>query len=207
MVSGAFLAETGNHVVCVDVADAKVDRLNNGDIPIDEPGLEAHNERNVIVGRLEFTTDLENAVAHGLFQFIAVGTPPDEDGSADLQHVLAVAGTIGERVTEYRIIVDKSTVPVGTADKVKAEIRAALDARNEAIEHDVVSNPDFLKEWAAIDDLTKPDRIVSGVPVCTFEPTIPRQWRRPRGSIRAATRTRRFSAPLMRRLRALTHWY
>jgi UDPglucose 6-dehydrogenase len=162
LVTGACMAETGNHVVCVDVDEEKIARLNDGDIPIYEPGLDAYIERNVEAGRLEFTTDIRKGVDHGLFQFIAVGTPPDEDGSADLKHVLAVARSIGEHMGEYRIVVDKSTVPVGTADRVKAEIQKTLDERSVAIEFDVVSNPEFLKEGAAIGDFMKPDRIIIG---------------------------------------------
>ena len=162
LVTGACMAEAGNHVVCVDIDQSKIDRLNSGDLPIYEPGLDAYVQRNRDAGRLEFTTDAEKGVAHGLFQFISVGTPPDEDGSADLQHVLAVARTIGEHMSEYRIIVDKSTVPVGTADKVSAEIKAALETRGESLEFDVVSNPEFLKEGAAINDFVKPDRIIVG---------------------------------------------
>ena len=162
LVTGACMAEAGNHVVCVDIDQSKIDRLNSGDLPIYEPGLDAYVERNRDAGRLEFTTDVEKGVAHGLFQFISVGTPPDEDGSADLQHVLAVARTIGEHMSEYRIIVDKSTVPVGTADKVSAEIKAALETRGESLEFDVVSNPEFLREGAAIGDFKRPDRVVVG---------------------------------------------
>jgi UDPglucose 6-dehydrogenase len=162
LVQGACMAEMGNHVVCYDIDKDKIARLNQGEIPIYEPGLEAYVERNVEAGRLEFTTDVNKAVDHGLFQFIAVGTPPDEDGSADLQHVLAVARSIGENMEEYRIVVDKSTVPVGTADKVKAEIARTLDKRGQSIEFDVVSNPEFLKEGAAISDFMKPDRIIVG---------------------------------------------
>ena len=162
LVTGACMAETGNHVVCYDIDEEKIARLNNGEIPIYEPGLEAYIERNVEAGRLEFTTDTKKAVDHGLFQFIAVGTPPDEDGSADLKHVLAVARSIGEHMDEYRIVVDKSTVPVGTADKVKAEIKDQLKKRGKAFEFDVVSNPEFLKEGDAIGDFMKPDRIVVG---------------------------------------------
>ena len=162
LVTGACMAETGNHVVCVDIDQEKTDRLNAGDIPIYEPGLEAHIKRNMEAGRLIFTTDIQKGVDHGLFQFIAVGTPPDEDGSADLQHVLAVADSIGKHMTDYRIIVNKSTVPVGTADKVSQKIQAALQERGEAFEFDVVSNPEFLKEGAAINDFMKPDRIVVG---------------------------------------------
>jgi UDPglucose 6-dehydrogenase len=156
------MAEMGNHVLCYDIDEAKIDRLNNGEVPIYEPGLDAYIERNVEAGRLEFTSDVEKAVGYGLFQFVAVGTPPDEDGSADLKHVLAVAKSIGEHMDDYRIIVDKSTVPVGTADKVKAEIRKQLEARNKSLEFDVVSNPEFLKEGAAIGDFMKPDRIIVG---------------------------------------------
>ena len=162
LVTGACMAEMGNHVVCVDVDAEKIARLNDGDIPIYEPGLEAYVHRNMEAGRLEFTTDVQKGVDHGLFQFIAVGTPPDEDGSADLQHVLAVARSIGEHMNEYRIVVDKSTVPVGTADKVRAEILSAIEKRGLDLEVDVVSNPEFLKEGAAIDDFMKPDRIVIG---------------------------------------------
>ncbi|MEL7186578.1 MAG: UDP-glucose/GDP-mannose dehydrogenase family protein [Pseudomonadota bacterium] len=162
LVTGACMAEMGNHVVCYDIDKGKIDRLNDGEIPIYEPGLEAYIERNVEAGRLEFTTDVEKAVDHGLFQFIAVGTPPDEDGSADLKHVLAVARSIGENMDEYRIVVDKSTVPVGTADKVKAEIQKTLDERGASVEFDVVSNPEFLKEGAALGDFMKPDRIIVG---------------------------------------------
>jgi UDPglucose 6-dehydrogenase len=162
LVTGACLAETGNHVLCVDIDVAKVERLKGGEIPIFEPGLESIVQRGVDAGRLEFTTDVERGVAHGLFQFIAVGTPPDEDGSADLSHVLTVARSIGEHMNDYRIVVDKSTVPVGTADKVKAEIERALSARRVSTDFDVVSNPEFLKEGAAIDDFMKPDRVIVG---------------------------------------------
>ncbi len=162
LVTGACMAEMGNHVVCVDIDEAKIDRLNAGDIPIYEPGLEAYVERNVEAGRLEFTTDVQKGVDHGLFQFIAVGTPPDEDGSADLKHVLAVARSIGEHMNDYRIVVDKSTVPVGTADKVRNAIRGELQRRGKGLEVDVVSNPEFLKEGAAINDFMKPDRIIIG---------------------------------------------
>jgi UDPglucose 6-dehydrogenase len=162
LVTGACMAETGNHVVCVDIDERKIERLNAGDIPIYEPGLDAYVERNVEAGRLEFTTDIEKGVSHGLFQFIAVGTPPDEDGSADLQHVLAVAESIGKHMDEYRVIIDKSTVPVGTADKVRARVTEALQERKLDLEFDVVSNPEFLKEGAAINDFMKPDRIIVG---------------------------------------------
>ena len=162
LVQGACMAEMGNHVVCYDIDEEKIARLNAGEIPIYEPRLEAYVERNVEAGRLEFTTDVKKAVDHGLFQFIAVGTPPDEDGSADLKHVVAVAHAIAENMDEYRIVVDKSTVPVGTADKVKAEIEKVLEERGKKVEFDVVSNPEFLKEGAAISDFMKPDRIVVG---------------------------------------------
>ena len=162
LVTGACLADVGNHVLCVDVDEAKIEGLKKGKIPIYEPGLDEIVRRNHEAGRLEFTTDMDLAVAHGVFQFIAVGTPPDEDGSADLQHVLAVARTIGERIEDYRVVVDKSTVPVGTADRVREALAKALADRGAAIEFDVVSNPEFLKEGAAIDDFMKPDRIVIG---------------------------------------------
>ena len=125
LVTGACLADAGNDVLCVDVDQGKIDRLKNGEVPIHEPGLDALIKRNAEAGRLKFTTDAAAGVEHGLFQLIAVGTPPDEDGSADLQYVLAVARTIGQHMTDYRIVIDKSTVPVGTADKVKAEIQAS----------------------------------------------------------------------------------
>ena len=162
LVTGACMAETGNHVVCVDIDEDKINRLNAGEVPIYEPGLDDYLQRNRESGRLEFTTDVAKGVNHGLFQFVSVGTPPDEDGSADLQHVLAVAKAIGEHMDEYRIIVDKSTVPVGTADKVKATIQEALNKRQKAIDFDVVSNPEFLKEGEAINDFMKPDRIIVG---------------------------------------------
>ncbi len=136
--------------------------LKGGEVPIYEPGLEELIHNNVQAGRLEFTTDIDAGVEHGLFQFIAVGTPPDEDGSADLKHVLAVARSIGERMVDYRIVIDKSTVPVGTADKVRSAVQSELDRRGVATEFDVVSNPEFLKEGDAIGDFMKPDRIVVG---------------------------------------------
>ena len=162
LVSGACLAEVGNNVVCVDIDQSKIDLLNNGGVPIFEPGLEEMIARNVKDGRISFTTDIAKGVEHGLFQFIAVGTPPDEDGSADLQYVTAVAKSIGEHMTEYRVVIDKSTVPVGTADKVRETLQKALVARDLNIEFDVVSNPEFLKEGDALDDFMKPDRIVIG---------------------------------------------
>jgi UDPglucose 6-dehydrogenase len=161
-VTGACLADAGNNVMCVDIDPSKIARLNGGDVPIHEPGLDALIARNAKAGRLQFTTDAEAGVCHGLFQIIAVGTPPDEDGSADLRYVLDVARTIGAHMTDYRIVIDKSTVPVGTADKVSSEIRAALQARGAQVEFDVVSNPEFLKEGAAIQDFMKPDRVIIG---------------------------------------------
>ena len=162
LVTGACLAEVGNNVMCVDIDPAKIELLNSGGIPIYEPGLEEMVKRNHEAGRLSFTTDPKKGVDHGLFQFIAVGTPPDEDGSADLQYVLSVARSIAEHMNDYKIIVDKSTVPVGTADKVKEAAQAVLDTRGVSTEFDVVSNPEFLKEGAAIDDFMRPDRIVIG---------------------------------------------
>ena len=163
LVTGACLADAGNHVVCVDVDAGKIERLNRGEVPIHEPGLEAIIRRTVQARRLEFTTDARRGVAHGLILLIAVGTPPEEDGSADLKHVQAVARTIGENLSSYAIVVTKSTVPVGTADKVKSEVAAALARRGATVEFDVVSNPEFLKEGAAIADFMKPDRVVVGM--------------------------------------------
>ncbi|WP_375177155.1 UDP-glucose dehydrogenase family protein [Marinobacter mobilis] len=162
LVTGACLADVGHDVVCMDVDHGKIDKLRNGQIPIYEPGLESIVKHNAESGRLSFTTDPEQAVAHGLIQFIAVGTPPDEDGSADLQYVTAVARTIGQYMDDYRVVVDKSTVPVGTGDKVRDAVRAELDKRGLELDFDVVSNPEFLKEGAAITDFMKPDRIVVG---------------------------------------------
>lgn len=162
LVTGACLADVGNHVVCVDIDAAKVEQLSRGELPIYEPGLEAVVERSMRAGRLSFTTDAAAGVAHGLFQFIAVGTPPDGDGAADLKAVVAVARAIAENMDDYRIVITKSTVPVGTADRVKAEIEAVLERRESAVEFDVVSNPEFLKEGAAVDDFMKPDRIIVG---------------------------------------------
>jgi len=162
LVTGACLAEVGNNVVCIDVNPDKIGLLNAGGVPIYEPGLDELIRRNRQANRLSFTTDAEAGVAHGLFQFIAVGTPPDEDGSADLQYVLAVASTIAEHMDQYRIIVDKSTVPVGTADRVSERIRDTLAQRGAKVDFDVVSNPEFLKEGAAIEDFLRPDRIIVG---------------------------------------------
>ncbi|OGB20891.1 MAG: UDP-glucose 6-dehydrogenase [Burkholderiales bacterium RIFCSPLOWO2_02_FULL_57_36] len=163
LVTGACLAELGNDVFCVDVDSRKIDILNNGDVPIYEPGLKEIIERNRIAGRLIFSTDIRASVAHGDIQFIAVGTPPDEDGSADLQYVLTAARNIGKYQANFKIVVDKSTVPVGTADKVAAAITAELQARGKSdLEFAVVSNPEFLKEGAAVADFMRPDRIVIG---------------------------------------------
>jgi UDPglucose 6-dehydrogenase len=162
LVTAACFADVGNEVLCVDIDAGKVARLRNGEVPIYEPGLTELVHKNIGEGRLRFTTTAAEGVAHGLYQFIAVGTPPNEDGSADLKYVLEVARSIGEHMTEYRIIVSKSTVPVGTADKVRKTVRAALAGRNRTIEFDVVSNPEFLKEGDAINDFNKPDRIIVG---------------------------------------------
>ena len=162
LVSGACLAEMGNHVVCLDVNEEKIRILNNGDIPIHEPGLLEIVRRNAAAGRLQFTTDAPQAVGHGTIIFIGVGTPPDEDGSADLQYVLAAARGIGRVMTDYKVVVDKSTVPVGTADKVRAVIAEELASRGVGIDYAVVSNPEFLKEGAAVEDFMRPDRIVVG---------------------------------------------
>ena len=162
LVTGACLAEMGNDVLCLDVDPRKIEILENGGIPIHEPGLDTVVARNVAAGRLHFTTDVARAVAHGTIQFIAVGTPPDEDGSADLQYVLAAARNIGRLMTDYKVIVDKSTVPVGTADKVKAAVADELARRGSDTRFSVVSNPEFLKEGAAVDDFMRPDRIIVG---------------------------------------------
>ncbi|MCB1623725.1 MAG: UDP-glucose/GDP-mannose dehydrogenase family protein, partial [Pseudomonadales bacterium] len=162
LVTGACFADAGNDVLCVDVDAGKVERLKQGEIPIHEPGLDDVIKRNIEAGRIHFTTSAEEGVAHGLFQLIAVGTPPDEDGSADLKYVLAVARSIGEHMSEYKIVITKSTVPVGTCDKVRAAIDRTLAARQAKIEFDVVSNPEFLKEGAAIQDFMRPDRVVIG---------------------------------------------
>ncbi|MDP2025731.1 UDP-glucose/GDP-mannose dehydrogenase family protein [Sulfuriferula sp.] len=162
LVSGTCLAEVGNDVLCLDVDANKIAILNGGGIPIYEPGLEDMVKRNVAAGRLHFTTDVEAAVHHGEIQFIAVGTPPDEDGSADLQYVVAAARNIGKHMTEYKLVVDKSTVPVGTADKVRVALQEELDARGAKLAFSIASNPEFLKEGAAVEDFMRPDRIVIG---------------------------------------------
>ncbi|WP_036165161.1 UDP-glucose/GDP-mannose dehydrogenase family protein [Massilia sp. 9096] len=163
LVTGACLAELGNDVFCLDVDQSKIDLLNNGGIPIHEPGLEEVVARNRAAGRLQFSTDVAASVKHGQLQFIAVGTPPDEDGSADLQYVLAAARNIGRHMDGFKVIVDKSTVPVGTADRVAAAVREELSARGAGHEFSVVSNPEFLKEGAAVEDFMRPDRIVIGL--------------------------------------------
>ena len=162
LVSGTCFAEMGNKVTCVDVDEGKIQKLNEGVIPIFEPGLEEMVFKNVKNNNLFFTTNLSDAIQNTQIVFIAVGTPMGDDGSADLQYVLAVAKSIGQSMQEELVIVDKSTVPVGTGDKVKTTIQAELDKRNVAIEFHVVSNPEFLKEGAAIDDFMKPDRVVIG---------------------------------------------
>ena len=162
LVTGACIADSGIKVLCVDIDEHKIAMLNNGEMPIFEPGLEEIVRRNVKKGTLRFTTDVAEGVAFGLIQMIAVGTPPDEDGSADMQYVLAVAKSIGSQMSEYKIVVNKSTVPVGTADKVASVVHSELAERNEKIPFDVVSNPEFLKEGAAIADFMKPDRIIIG---------------------------------------------
>ena len=168
LVSGACLADLGNDVLCLDIDSKKIELLNGGGVPIYEPGLDEIIKRNVESGRLRFTTDVADSVSHGLVQMIAVATPSDEDGSADLQYVLAAARNIAKHMTDYKVIVDKSTVPVGTADKVSAVIAEELDKRGIAYEarqsmtYSVVSNPEFLKEGAAIADFNRPDRIIIG---------------------------------------------
>lgn len=163
LVTGACLADVGHEVLCVDIDQRKVENLKLGIIPIYEPGLESVVKQAVQNGLLNFTTDMDQAVHHGELQFIAVGTPSGEDGSADLQYVVAVAKTIGERMTDYRIVVNKSTVPVGTAEIVEKALAEELRKRNLSVDFDVVSNPEFLKEGAAVNDFMKPDRIVVGI--------------------------------------------
>jgi len=162
LVSGACLAEMGNDVLCMDVDPRKIELLSKGEIPIYEPGLKEVVRRNVAAKRMKFTLDVERAVDHGTIQFIAVGTPPDEDGSADLQYVLAAARNVGRHMTDYKVVVDKSTVPVGTADLVREAIAAELKARGVEVPYAVVSNPEFLKEGAAVEDFMRPDRIIVG---------------------------------------------
>ena len=165
LVTGTCLAELGNNVFCLDVDSQKIDLLNSGGVPIYEPGLQALIDRNRAAGRLKFSTDVAASVAHGDIQFIAVGTPPDEDGSADLRYVLEAARSIGRHMEGFKVIVDKSTVPVGTADRVKAVVAEELAKRQvQHADYAVVSNPEFLKEGAAVEDFMRPDRIVVGVP-------------------------------------------
>ncbi|MBA3776712.1 MAG: UDP-glucose/GDP-mannose dehydrogenase family protein, partial [Betaproteobacteria bacterium] len=162
LVTGACLAEVGNEVLCLDVDQQKIAVLVKGGIPIHEPGLEPMVRRNAAAGRLKFTTDIDAAVEHGALQFIAVGTPADEDGSADMQYVIAAARNIGRRMQDHKVIVDKSTVPVGTADRVRAAVDEELASRGVRIPFAVAANPEFLKEGAAVEDFMKPDRIVIG---------------------------------------------
>ena len=162
LVTAACLAETGNHTLCVDIDEDRVARLRRGELPIHEPGLEGLLERGLQAGRLRFTTDVASGVEFGLFQFIAVGTPPLENGSADLRHVLSVARSIGRHVSRYSIIVNKSTVPAGTADRVRATVEHELRSRGVDVEFDVIANPEFLKEGAAVADFMKPDRVIIG---------------------------------------------
>ena len=162
LVTGACFAEVGNDVMCLDLDERKIAVLNEGGVPIYEPGLQDMVKRNRAAGRLHFTTDVAKAVEFGEIQFIAVGTPPDEDGSADLRHVVAAARNIGRNMTGYRLVVDKSTVPVGTADMVREAITEELSKRGSDVPFSVVSNPEFLKEGAAVEDFMRPDRIVIG---------------------------------------------
>jgi UDPglucose 6-dehydrogenase len=162
LVSGACFADLGNDVVCLDVDEKKIGQLRGGGIPIYEPGLQSLVSHNVAAGRLRFTTDVEEGVAHGAVQFIAVGTPSDQDGSADMRYVIAAARNIGRSMDEYRVIVNKSTVPVGTAERVRAAVAEELAKRGLDVPFSVVSNPEFLKEGAAVNDFMRPDRIVVG---------------------------------------------
>ena len=162
LVTGACLADLGNSVVCLDIDKEKIDLLNSGGVPIYEPGLSELIQKNMAAGRLSFTTNVATSVAHGQIQFIAVGTPPDEDGSADLQYVLAAARDIAQHMNDFKVIVDKSTVPVGTGEKVHGTIAEVLAQRGASIGFSVVSNPEFLKEGAAVEDFMRPDRIVIG---------------------------------------------
>ena len=162
LVTGACLAEVGHDVVCVDIDQRKIARLKDGQLPIWEPGLNSIVERNVAERRLAFTTEVAQAVEHAEVQFIAVGTPPDEDGSADLKYVLAVAESVARNMAGYKVVVNKSTVPVGTADIVRERVAAVLEERGLELPYDVVSNPEFLKEGAAVGDFLKPDRIIIG---------------------------------------------
>src|SRR5512146_2799506 len=162
LVTGTCFADVGNEVLCLDVDEKKIGMLDRGEVPIYEPGLHDLIARNRAAGRINFTCDVKRAADFGEIQCIAVGTPPDEDGSADLKHVIAAARGIGRHMSGYRVIADKSTVPVGTADRVRETIAAELRARGESIPFSVVSNPEFLKEGAAIEDFMRPDRIIIG---------------------------------------------
>lgn len=162
LVSGACLAEVGNEVLCLDINREKIKILNEGSIPIFEPGLLEMVTRNVANGRLHFTTDIDQSVQHGTLQIIAVGTPPDEDGSADMQYVVAAAHNIGARMNEYKVVINKSTVPVGTAEKVRAALTEEFIKRDVNIPYSIVSNPEFLKEGAAVEDFMRPDRVIVG---------------------------------------------
>ena len=163
LVTGACLSDVGNEVLCVDVDEGRLEALNRGEVPIHEPGLAVIIKRNMEAGRLRFTIDPIKAVEHGLIQFVCVGTPPLADGSADLKYVLDVARTIGRHMEEYRVVADKSTVPVGTADQVSEAIAKELRERGVSIPYDVAANPEFLKEGDAIQDFMRPDRVVIGV--------------------------------------------
>lgn len=176
LTTGTCFAQMGNQVTCVDIDDARVSRLNNGECPIFEPGLENLLKENLEANRLKFTTDAVSAIDHGDIIFIAVGTPSQPDGSAKLDYVLTVAETIGKHISTYKVIVDKSTVPVGTADKVKAAIQAQLNQRNSKLNFDVASNPEFLKEGNAVTDFLKPDRIIIGVASATAEELLRRLY-------------------------------
>ncbi|MEN9867971.1 MAG: hypothetical protein RL748_3561 [Pseudomonadota bacterium] len=162
LVTGACLADVGNDVFCLDLDQKKIDLLNNGGMPIHEPGLDVIVARNLAAGRLRFSTDIAASVAHGEVQFVAVGTPPDEDGSADLQYVLAAVRNIGRHMNSFKVVVDKSTVPVGTGKRVQEAIQSELDARDLRTKFSVISNPEFLKEGAAVEDFMQPDRIIIG---------------------------------------------
>ena len=157
LVTGTCFAETGNHVTCIDIDVEKVNKMKNGEIPIYEPNLETYFERNIAAGRLKFTTSLDEGIRDAEIIFLALPTPPGEDGSADLSYILGVAEELGKIITEFKVIVDKSTVPVGTAEKVEAAIK-----KNSKVEFAVVSNPEFLREGFAVSDFMKPDRVVLG---------------------------------------------
>jgi UDPglucose 6-dehydrogenase len=177
LVSGTCFSETGIQVTCVDIDKKKISRLNKGEIPIYEPGLERLVKKNTEAGRLTFSSDLKSSIEEAEAVFIAVGTPPDEDGSADLQYVLAVARDIGKHMQDYLVVITKSTVPINTAEKVRFAIREALDERASELEFDVASNPEFLKEGAAVNDFLKPDRIVVGIDSPRAEKIIRRLYK------------------------------